>query len=373
MSTSGKDLTRRGFLQGVTAGSAGAALLSLSSKSAAEAATTEPSPVATENYPVAHSEQTGTLHILTLQTLIPENAEKMRRFSPRVEYERVGTIEELNRRAADADAIFGRFNRETLQAAKKLKWIQYTSAGVERILYPELVNSSIVLTNMARMYAPGIAETAMGMLLALARRIDDYVRQTDQHKWGRLDAIEIGGKTMGLVGFGGIGSTIAHHAHYGFGMRILAIDAKPLPKLPLVDELHEPEWLMDMVPQCDVLVSAAPHTPLTEKMFNEKVFRAMKQSAFFLNMSRGKLVDTPALVRALNQGWIAGAGIDVTHQEPLPAAEPLWSAQNVIITSHSSGSSPKRRGRSEGLFLENVRRYVKGLPLLNVVDKKRGY
>ena len=370
---SGKNLTRRGFLQGVTAGSTGAALLSLSSKSAAEAATTESSPVATENYPVAHSEQTGTLHILTLQTLIPENAEKIRRFSPRVEYEHVGSIEELNRRAADADAIFGRFNRETLQAAKKLKWIQYTSAGVERILYPELVNSSIVLTNMARMFAPGIAETAMGMLLALARRIDDYVRQTDQHKWGELDAVEIGGKTMGVVGFGGIGSTIAHHAHYGFGMRILAVDAKPLHKLPLVDELHEPEWLMDMVPQCDVLVSAAPHTPLTEKMFKEKIFRAMKRSAFFLNMSRGKLVDTPALVRALNEGWIAGAGIDVTHQEPLPAEEPLWSARNVIITSHSSGSSPKSRGRAEGLFLENVRRYVEGLPLLNVVDKKRGY
>ena len=321
---------------------------------------------------MVQSDQTRILHIIALEHLLPENLEKMRHFSSLVEYKHVGSIEELNRHAPDADVIFGRFTSDTLRAATKLKWIQDISAGVEKSLYPELVNSSIVLTNMARIYAPGIAETAMGMLLALTRRIDDYVRRTDQHKWEELDAVEIGGKTMGVVGFGGIGSTIAHHAHYGFGMRILAVDAKPSPKLPWADELHEPEWLMDMVPQCDVLVSAAPHTPITEKMFNEKVYRAMKQSAFFLNMSRGKLVDTPALVRALNEGWIAGAGVDVTHQEPLPAEDPLWSANNVIITSHYSWKSAPR-GRVENLFVENVRRYVNGLPLLNVVDKKRGY
>ena len=363
------DMSRRGFLKGVTAGTTGAALASLPAGAAAAA-----DPVVTEVYPLMEPGRAATtpLNILTTERLLSQTLEKLHAYSS-VNLKQVENIDALNRQVESADAIFGHFNPDTLRAAKKLKWIQYTSAGVEKILWPELVNSPIVLTNMQRIYAPGIAETAMGMLLALARRIDDYVRQTDKHQWNSLNAVEIGGKTLGLVGFGGIGSTIAYHAHYGFGMKILAVDAKPLPKPSFVSELREPDWLMAMVPQCDVLASAAPHTPITEKMFNDKVFRAMKKGAFFLNMSRGKLVDTPALVRALKEGRIAGAGLDVTHEEPLPSSEPLWSAGNVIITSHSSPSSPKMRGRAEDLFAENVRRYVNGLPLLNVVDIQRGY
>jgi phosphoglycerate dehydrogenase-like enzyme len=175
------------------------------------------------------------------------------------------------------------------------------------------------------------------------------------------------------VGLGGIGTDTAYRAHYGFNMKVLAVDPKPLPKPSFVAELHSPEWLPKMVPQVDVLMSAAPHTRVTEGMFNESVFRAMKRTAFFINVSRGKLVDTPALVRALEEGRIAGAGLDVAYKEPLPSDEPLWRAPNVIITCHTSAHSPKVEGRQMDLFSENVRRYVAGLPLLNVVDKKRGY
>ena len=371
------NISRRKFLKGVTAGTTGAALTSLPASAAPEAPGSIASPIAVENFPLVEPRKgPGTTHvslnIVTVERLLPQTLEKLKRYS-QVSLKQVENEDELNQQIGSADALFGHFNYQTLRAAKKLKWIQYTSAGVEKILWPELVSSPIVLTNMQRIYAPGIAETAMALLLALSRRIDDYVRQKDQHHWNGLDAVEIGGGTMGLVGLGGIGSTIAYHAHYGFGMTILATDAKPLPKPSFAAELREPAWFPEMIPQCDVLVSAAPDTPVTKKMFNEKVFRRMKKTAFFLNMSRGKLVDTPALVRALNEGWIAGAGIDVTHQEPLPAKEPLWSARNIIITSHASGSSPKRRGRVEDLFVENVRRYVSGLPLLNVVDKERGY
>ena len=371
-------ISRRRFLQGVTAGTTGAAITSLPAGAApAEATGSAASPRTVENFPrVEPGKETETapvsLNIVTAERLLPQTLAKLQQFS-QVSLKQVANKDELHRQIESADALFGRFHRKTLRAAKKLKWIQYTSAGVEKILWPELVSGPVVLTNMQRIYAPGIAETAMALLLALSRRIDDYVRQTDRHQWNGLDAVEVGGSTMGLVGLGGIGSTIAYHAHYGFGMTILATDAKPLPQPPFAAELREPAWLPEMIPQCDVLVSAAPHTPVTEKMFDAKVFRRMKKTAFFLNMSRGKLVDTPALVRALNEGWIAGAGIDVTHQEPLPAEEPLWSARNVIITSHASGSSPQRRGRVEDLFVENVRRYVSRLPLLNVVDKERGY
>jgi phosphoglycerate dehydrogenase-like enzyme len=178
---------------------------------------------------------------------------------------------------------------------------------------------------------------------------------------------------MGIVGLGGIGTDTAYRAHYGFNMRILAVDPKPLPKPSFVAELHSLEWLPKMVPQVDVLMSAAPHTPLSEGMFNEAIFRAMKPTAYFINVSRGELVDTAALIRALEEGWIAGAGLDVAYQEPLPPHDPLWTAGNLIITSHSSALSEGSMQRKYDLFCENVRRYVSGLPLLNVVDKKRGY
>jgi phosphoglycerate dehydrogenase-like enzyme len=184
---------------------------------------------------------------------------------------------------------------------------------------------------------------------------------------------EISGFTVGLVGLGGIGTDVAYRAHYGFGMRILAVDPKPLPKPAFVAELHSVDWLPKMVPQVDVLVCAAPHTKISEHMLNESVFRAMKPTAYFINVSRGPLVDTPALVRALKEGWIAGAGLDVTDPEPLPSDHPLWTAGNVIITAHTSGRSDPSVQRALDLFAENVRRYVNGLPLLNVVDKQRGY
>jgi phosphoglycerate dehydrogenase-like enzyme len=270
--------------------------------------------------------------------------------------------------------IFGGFSREDLQAARHLRWIQYPATGVEHVLYPELVDSPIVLTNMQRMFSPTISETAIGLLLTLTRGLNHYTLQTREHVWKPLNGLtEISGLTMGIVGLGGIGTDTAYRAHFGFNMKILAVDPKPLPKPSFVAELHSVEWLPKMVPQVDVLLSAAPHTPLSQGMFNEAIFRAMKPAAYFINVSRGKLVDTPALIRALKEGWIAGAGLDVTYLEPLPSDDPLWTAGNLIITSHSSAVSEGSTQRSYDLFCENVRRYVSGLPLLNVVDKKRGY
>jgi phosphoglycerate dehydrogenase-like enzyme len=156
-------------------------------------------------------------------------------------------------------------------------------------------------------------------------------------------------------------------------MRIIATDAKPLPKPEYVAELHDPSWFMEMVPQVDVLVAAAPHTKQTERMFNEKVFRSMKKTAYFLAMSRGMLFDDMALVRALKEGWIAGAGLDVFPQEPPPSTHPIFDCANVVMTAHTSGWSPDRQIRLIDLFAENVRRYAGGIPLINVVDKLKGY
>jgi len=372
--------SRRKFLRDVAAGSTGAALASLPGAlppARADAPPEAPTPVTTESYPLAAPTAGAALahvKIVTQDDLSEPYLGKIQSTSPNLEVKRCRSEEEFHREVAGAHVIFGDFSREDFQAAKPLKWIQYTAAGVEHILWPELVESPVVLTNMQRMYSPTISETAIGFMLTLARGLNRYALETREHQWHPVPGLgEISGLTLGLVGLGGIGTDTAYRAHYGFHMKVLAVDPKPIPKPAFVAELHSLEWLPQMVPQVDILMSAAPHTPLSQGMFNESIFRAMKPTAFFLNMSRGKLVETPALVRALKESWIAGAALDVTDPEPLPADHPLWSAGNVIITSHSSAHSPGSDERSKDLFAENLRRYVAGLPLLNVVDKRRGY
>ncbi len=376
------NFSRRRFLQGVTAGSAGAALVSLpEALGASEAAPSPgpPSPVIVESYPIAQPGKgtaARTIKIVTLADLSPAYQQRIRALSAdrRIELKTCASEDEFHREVADAHVIYGRFSRSDLAAAKELKWIQHSATGVENILSPELVDGPVVLTNMQRMFAPTISESVFALLLSLTRGLNRYAVQTGERQWRVVPGlVEITGMTMGLVGLGGIGTATAYRAHYGFDMKVLAVDPKPLPKPAFVAELHSLDWLPEMVPQVDVLASVAPHTRLSEGMFSESIFRAMKRTAYFINVSRGKLVDTPALVRALKEGWIAGAGLDVAYREPLPPDEPLWSAGNVIISCHSSGQSQNTPGRLLDLFAENVRRYIGGLPLLNVVDKKRGY
>ena len=375
-----ENLSRRKFLHGIAAGSTGAALVSIPASIAGVPSRVAPepsAPVTAIAYPIAEPGQSapaGDINIVTLGGIPQPYQEKIRALSPAINLKLCKSREQFHKEISSAHVIYGGFSKDDLGRAKRLKWIQWGAAGVENILSPELVNSPVVLTNMQRMFAPPISETVFALLLALTRGIDRYTVQTRQHKWQPVKGlVEISGKTMGVVGLGGNGADTAYRAYYGFGMKVLAVDPKPLPKPQFVAELHSLDEFPRMVPQVDVLVSAAPLTALTQNMFNEAVFRAMKPSAYFINIARGKQVDTPALVRALNEHWIAGAGLDVAYKEPLPPDDPMWSAGNLIITCHSSGHSPQTEGRRLDLFTENIRRYVYGLPLLNVVDKQRGY
>jgi phosphoglycerate dehydrogenase-like enzyme len=286
-----------------------------------------------------------------------------------------GDLDELSKLLPEADVVFGAINAEMLAKAKNLRWLQATEAGMDRLLFPELIKSHVVVTNMARVFAPAISETAIAMLLSLTRGLSKYyIPQFEKRTWRpERNLVEVDGMTMGVVGLGGLGSATAMRAHYGFNMRILATDAKPMVKPVFVDTLREPAWLMEMVPQVDILVSAAPSTKETQGIFNERVFRAMKKTAYFINISRGTLVEEQALVQALKEGWIAGAGLDVANPEPLPSSHPFWDCPNLVITCHTAGYAPQRQIRLVGLLAENVRRYTSGLPLMNVVDKQRGY
>ena len=322
-----------------------------------------------------------SLRIVTLHPFEPAEVDQIKAAAPRVHIDFLvcRTREEFDQKVKDADVVYGDVRGEALKSAGRLKWLQAGGAGIEG-MDRALLEGPVLITNFARTFAPAISETAIGMLLCLTRGISRYyVPQFLQRQWKPIGSVrsgdyaEISGRTMGVVGLGGIGSAVARRAYYGFDMRVIATDFRALHKPEYVSELHDSSWLQEMVPQVDVLVASAPHTPETERMFNEQVFRSMKKTAYFLALSRGKLFDDMALVKALQEGWIAGAGLDVFPQEPPPSSHPIFDCPNVVMTMHTSGWGPERQKRLVEQFAENVRRYTEGLPLLNVVDKKLGY
>jgi phosphoglycerate dehydrogenase-like enzyme len=203
-------------------------------------------------------------------------------------------------------------------------------------------------------------------------------RMVSDGQWGYdgPQQVEINGMTMGIIGIGGIGREVARRAK-AMGMTVLAVDAEPYTFQHLggvVDELAMVDDGLDaMLPRCNVLVSAVPHTPKSRGMLGAAQFAKLPTGAYFINVSRGKIVKTDALVESLKSGHLAGAGLDVTDPEPLPKGHALWSMPNVVITSHIAGKSPQGSQRVRDVFIENVRRCAKGLPLMNVVDKQKGY
>ena len=318
--------------------------------------------------------QTRTIRIFTQHPFEPGEVKIFETAAPGVHVE---FVPESQR--SQADVLYGEPNGAVLDAMPKLKWIQTGAAGMEW-MDDALRNSPVVTTNMQRIFAPGITETAMGLLLCLTRGISiNYMPQFYRHEWKPVgtpksdDQIELAGKTMGIVGMGGIGTTLARRAHNGFDMHVIATDAKPMPKPDYVDELHDPTYFPEMAKRVDVLVLAAPLVKQTRGMMNEAIFRSMKKHSYFLAVSRGGLYDDMALVKALKEGWIAGAGLDVFPVEPIPPNHPIFTLSNVVMTPHTSGWSPDRQKRLVAHFAENIRRYSMGLPLVGVVDKQAGY
>ncbi len=280
----------------------------------------------------------------------------------------------LAEQVADADAIIGTITPELFKAARKLRWVQVYSAGVERYRFPELVGSDVTLTNCKIIQGPNIADHAMGLLLALTRDLYRAIPNRAQEEWNRgaYRPIELRGKTAVVIGVGGIGMQIAQRAH-AFDMKVIGVDPKDIPISYWISRIVPPDRLDSVLPEADVVFMAAPLTPESQAMMGKKQFGLMKKRSYFIAVSRGRTYDTDALLGALGSGVLAGAGLDVTDPEPLPKGHPLWKRENVIITPHIAGQSDGVQGRRMALILENVGRFVRGEQLLNIVDKKKGY
>ena len=280
---------------------------------------------------------------------------------------------------ADADAFIGNITPAQVRAGKNLKWVQVMSAGVETVLFlsggNDLRDSNIILTNNKEVQGPEIADHAMAMLLFNTRHLYDFYAQDKQEIWRAphpFPGIELRGKTAVIIGVGGIGTQIATRAN-AFGMKVIGVDPEDKPFMPFIERIVKPDQLDEVIPLADVVFISAPHTEKSHKMMGSREFELMKQNSYFIAVSRGGIYDMNGLVKALDEKKLAGAGVDVTDPEPLPKGHALWKFNNVVITPHVAGRSDRDQERMIGTIKENIQRFCDGLPLVNVVDKKKGY
>ena len=307
-------------------------------------------------------------------------AERIRTDFPRVSVVQLPNYERLTEEIADAEIFFGwSLRAEQLAQAKKLRWIHSTAAAVHQLMIPELRDTSIVVTNARDTHGPVVAEHAMALIFALAKRLPSAMRFQWQHVWGQSQLWhqtppprELAGATLLVLGLGSIGQGIARSAR-ALGMHVIAVREHPQKGSGDAHEVHPITQIDELLPRADYVVIAAPLTDVTRNLFDAARLARMRPDAYLINVARGPIVDEAALAQALKNKQIAGAALDVFAAEPLAADSPLWDLENLLITPHSAALSERMWQRHYALMSENLRRYLSGKPLLNVVDKKKGY
>jgi phosphoglycerate dehydrogenase-like enzyme len=281
---------------------------------------------------------------------------------------------ELLEAVRDADVLIGEIDPEILEHAGRLRWFQALASGVDSFLFPEFVESDIVLTSEKGLVGPHLADHAFGLLLALTRSIAWAAREKtwETRLAMRQTNRELSGMVAGIVGLGGTGVAVAERAA-AFGMRCLAVDPEPVDMPSTVEWLSTPDRLVEMASRCDVLFVCCPKTKETIDLIDGQVLGAMPPGGYVVNVTRGGIINEDALIDATRSGHLAGAGLDVTAEEPLPAGHPLWALDNVIITPHTAGASQHRVERIIGRVCRNLGHLQRGEPLEGIIDKRKGY
>lgn len=288
--------------------------------------------------------------------------------------------EGIEREIEDADVcVAWSIQPDQFRCAKQLKWIHSPAAAVHQLMFPELVNSDVVVTNARGVHGPVVAEHAIAVVLALAKKIPLAVRFQQQHVWAQRTLfeeppplMEAGEADVLLIGYGSIGREFTKRAK-ALGMRVTAVREHPERGAEEADAVASAEQLDELLPKADFVVLAAPVTPATEHILNGARIARMKPTAYVVNVSRGPLIDDEVLIEALRRGSIGGAALDVFVEEPLPEDSPYWDLPNVLITPHTAAVTAKLWERHYKQISENLRRFVAGRPLLGVVNKQLGY
>ena len=289
------------------------------------------------------------------------------------------SVEAFARTVADATVIFswsmnGKLLESVFAMAPRVRWVHSRAAGLDGLLFPALVESPVPLTNGRGVFSESLGEFVIGAAVFFAKDFRRMLRSQEAGVWDQFDIQPIEGATIGIVGYGDIGRAIARRAH-AFGMKVLALRKRPEQSAndPLIDEVFSPERKLEMLARCDYIAAAAPLTSETRGMIAEPELRVMKKTAVVMNVGRGPLFDEGALVRALEEGWIAGAALDVFDREPLPSGHPFYRLKNVLLSPHCADHTPGWLADAMRFFLQQFERFSKGEPLLNVVEKSRGY
>lgn len=339
-----------------------------------------------------------TINVLVAADFSDDLIERIREVSPRIQVERhAPTVPERAWETAEIIIAGGVFPPQ--QQLPRLRWMQLMSAGADRALKePVVLNTDVIVTTASGIHATQISEYSLAMMLAFAYKIPHMLALQAKAEWQDNDPEkvkpellfaprELRGQTLGIVGYGSIGRELARIAD-SMGMNVLAIKRDVMhpqsegeysepgtgdPEGEIPRRIYPPEAIVSMAKECDFLVLIMPGTQQTRHLINADVFKAMKKTAVLINVGRGSAVDEKELIVALSSGRIAGAGLDVFEEEPLPATSPLWGMSNVIISPHISGNSARYHEKVTDLFIENLQRYLENRPLLNVLKREHGY
>jgi phosphoglycerate dehydrogenase-like enzyme len=310
----------------------------------------------------------------------PWLSERLRKEFPQLTVVQLPDYEGVEKEIADANIFVGWSLRpEQFRAARQLRWIHSTATGVHQLMSPELRASDVILTNARDVHGPVVAEHALAVIYAMAKRLPWAMRYQARRHWAQQDMWnehprprEVAGTVLLVVGLGGIGGELAKHAA-AVGMHVIAVREHPEKGSGPAHEVFGLDELNTVLPRADFVVVAAPLTPRTERLINAERLSLMRPDAYLVNVSRGQLVDETALAAALRERRIAGAALDVFNQEPLPPDSPFWELENVLITPHTAAVTEKQWERHYALLAENLRRFLSGRTLLNIVDKLEGY
>jgi phosphoglycerate dehydrogenase-like enzyme len=284
------------------------------------------------------------------------------------------------REIADTEIFIGwQLQPEHFTHAKKLKWIHSPTAAVHQLMYPVLVASSVLVSSSTGVHGPVVAEHAIAVLLALAKRLPQAARYQARRKWSQVELWrehprprEVAGACVAVIGMGNIGREFTSRAK-ALGMKVIAVRENPGKGTEGADAVFAAEQIEEVLPLADYVLLCPPVTSATERMIDRTRLEKMKAEAYLINVARGNLVDEPALLRALQERRIGGAALDVFEEEPLAESSPFWSLDNVLITPHTAAVTEKLWERHYQLIADNLKRFLAGQPLLNLVDKERGY
>ena len=310
----------------------------------------------------------------------PAMAEAIHKRWPEMRVLHLPNYDHLAKELPDADIFVGYSLRpEQLKEAKKLKWIHSTAAGVAQLMYSELRDSGIMVTNPSGIFSVPMAEHTMGLLLALARNLPDSVRGQDRARWAQQEIwdqpqhlTELNGKVLLIVGYGSIGREVGKRAK-AFDMRVWGMTRSGMGEQAYVENIFAVSQLAEALPDADYVMICAPETAETKDLIGAAEIAKMKRGARLINVARGSLLDETALVQALESGALGGAALDVAQTEPLPAESPLWKAPNLFITPHTSGVSDRLWDRQTAILIDLLERWFAGQDLFNQVDFARGY